>query len=209
MATPYVTAPTPVFPIVYEVFLELEGYDCLRRAVNLSEAALDTTLRPEEEKQVLGNLYHATGGQRWCNNTGWLDTAVHHCLWYSITCYDGAPYVRAIQLAMKNLNGSLPKDLWKLRNLQALWPNDNPLLVGEFEDIIHPNMAKLVTLLIRRTRYTGRIPDAFTKLVRLQTFLAWLVKSFLVLYRSILETWLSWGLWESVATSLTGASHVV
>ena len=138
----------------------------------MSEVRLDTTFSPEEEKQVLVNLYYAAGGHRWCNNTGWLDADVHHCMWYGITCHTDAPYVKTIQLAFNNLNGSLPKNLWKLRNLLALCPNDNPLLGGRVEDIIHSNMSELVTLSIRQTSYSGQIPDAITKLVRLRTLLA-------------------------------------
>ena len=155
------------------VFFNLEGPDCLNRVRHdIPNISLDTSFSPQEERQVLIKLYHTTSGHRWCNNTGWLNSSVHHCSWYGITCYKDAPYVRTIQLAFNNLNGSLPDNLWKLRNLLSLCPNDNPALGGQFTEFVHSNMSKLLVLSIARTSYSGQIPSAITKLVRLWILLA-------------------------------------
>ena len=134
--------------------------------------SLDTTFTPEEERQVLIQFYHSTSGHQWCNNTGWLNSSVHHCSWNGITCYENAPYVKTVQLGFNKLNGSLPDNLWKLRNLLALCPAGNPSLGGQFLEFIHSNMTKLLTLDISFTSYTGQIPSAITKLVRLQKLFA-------------------------------------
>ena len=116
----------------FKDFIFTEGYDCLHRIVDMPNISLDTSFTPEEERQVLIQLYHSTSGHQWCNNTGWLNSSVHHCSWNGVTCYENAHYVKSIQLAFNNLNGSLPDNLWKLRNLLALCPTANPLLGGQF-----------------------------------------------------------------------------
>ena len=150
----------------------MHGYDCLHRIVDMVNISLETSFTPEEERQLLIQLYNNTSGHQWCNNTGWLNSSVHHCSWHGITCYENAPYVKTVQLAFNNLNGSLPDNLWKLRNLLALCPTANPLLGGQFSEFVHSNMTKLMTLDISLTSYTGQIPSAITKLVRLQHLFA-------------------------------------
>ena len=129
---------------------------------------LDTSFSPQQERQVLVDLYNATRGHQWCNNTGWLDPSVHHCSWYGITCYENTSYVKSIQLAFNNLNGFLPGNLWRLRNLLALCPGDNPGLGGQIKEFLFPNMSKLLAVYIRRTSYSGHIPNDIVKLVYLQ-----------------------------------------
>ena len=129
---------------------------------------LDTSFSPQQERQVLVDLYNATRGHQWCNNTGWLDPSVHHCSWYGITCYENASYVKSIQLAFNNLNGFLPGNLWRLRNLLALCPGNNPGLGGQMKEFLFPNMTKLLAVYIKGTSYSGHIPSDIVKLVYLQ-----------------------------------------
>ena len=160
------------FSTVFKSFIHAEGYDCLQRIRDMPIISLDTTFTPEEERQVLIQVYHSTSGHQWCNNTGWLNSSMHHCSWKGITCYENAPYVKVVWLAFNNLNGSLPDNLWKLRNLLALCPTANPSLGGQFSEFIHSNMTKLMRLSIALTNYTGQIPSAITKLFRLQSLYA-------------------------------------
>jgi len=79
---------------------------------------------PNPEKDALISFYHATDGDNWNNNSGWLNTGISICDWYGVTCNDSL-HVTALDLSEDNLSGALPVNLSDLRDLQTLDLNDN------------------------------------------------------------------------------------
>ena len=74
-------------------------------------------------------------------------------------------------LAYNNLDGSLPSNIWKIRNLFSLCIPGNPNLRGSIGDFIFGNMSNLLTVSFNAASITGHIPEDIVKLIRLQNFL--------------------------------------
>lgn len=110
------------------------AYGCLHR-LPIPNTTLDTTFTPKEEKDVLMEIFRQTAGKEWRNHAHWGDDSVGHCFWYGITCEHTNNYIISIYLARNNLVGSLPRSLWKLRNLQGLCLGGNRGLVGHPSEI--------------------------------------------------------------------------
>jgi hypothetical protein len=72
---------------------------------------------PPMPVDVLAEFYHATGGDDWTHNDGWLDPDVNVCDWYGITCrneaseFGGFSWVGFIGLPDNNLTGELSAEL--------------------------------------------------------------------------------------------------
>lgn len=81
---------------------------------------------PAGERQVLLELYDATGGASWEDNTGWLGAMGTECSWYGVTCNSAGDRVAEIELKDNNLSGELP-DLSPLVALEALDIRKNSL----------------------------------------------------------------------------------
>ena len=95
---------------------------------------------PQEERDALMDLYHATGGENWTHNDGWgSDLPIDK--WYGIgPTYDGRStptqmHVSSINLTDNNLIGNLPASLANLSLLGELRISDNNLS-GDFPE--HP-----------------------------------------------------------------------
>ena len=129
----------------------------------------DKTFTPDQERKVLLDIYTATNGQQWYKKTAW-NTSTPHCSWYGITCHNNT-YVKTIVLAYNNLDGSLPSNLWKIRNLMALCPPGNPRLRGRIGDFLSGNLSKLLTVVLNAASISGDIPQDIVKLENLQNFL--------------------------------------
>ena len=79
---------------------------------------------PARERQVLIELFAATGGDRWTDHDGW-GTARPTCDWYGVWCTflggeTNRPVVAGIHLAANNLRGVLPASVSILWHLQSL-----------------------------------------------------------------------------------------
>ena len=156
----------------WQIFVDDEGYDCLKRVYNHGEfpnVTYDKTFTPNQEREVLLDIYEATNGKQWYNTTAW-NSSTTHCAWYGITCHNNT-YVKTIVLAYNNLDGSLPSNLWKIRNLMALCTPGNPRLRGRIGDFLFGNMSKLLTVVLNAASITGDIPQDIAKLSYLQNFL--------------------------------------
>lgn len=154
------------------IFVTNEGYDCLKRVYNHGEFPIvtyDKTFTPNQEREVLLDIYEATNGKQWYNTTAW-NSSTTHCAWYGITCHNNT-YVKTIVLAYNNLDGSLPSNLWKIRNLMALCTPGNPRLRGRIGDFLFGNMSKLLTVVLNAASISGDIPQDIAKLSYLQNFL--------------------------------------
>ncbi|MBQ7525784.1 MAG: hypothetical protein IJT09_05050, partial [Abditibacteriota bacterium] len=90
---------------------------------------------PAAEYNALRDLYEATDGDNWTNNTGWLKTRVDH--WYGVTVTDG--HVTALSLPANKLRGEVPDSFANLtyltefagqRNTLTRMPADLSALTG-------------------------------------------------------------------------------
>ena len=82
-----------------------------------------------------------------------------HCLWYGVTCDNTShSYVISLSLVQNNLRGTLPKNLWKLRNLQGLCIYGNSRLSGKVDEVLSANMTALLRLDLAFNRLSGTIP---------------------------------------------------
>lgn len=77
------------------------------------------------DREVLGELYGATGGEGWTNAKGWLDDGPLGD-WYGVDV-DSAGLVSGVDLQGNGLSGSLPARLGDLAGLTTLRIGDNAL----------------------------------------------------------------------------------
>ncbi|KAL9987501.1 hypothetical protein ACROYT_G001822 [Oculina patagonica] len=157
----------------YKSFLHTEGHDCLKRVYGFHKEfpifIYDTSFTPEQEREVLLDIYTSTNGQQWYERDGW-NSSTSHCSWYGITCHNNS-YIKTIVLAYNNLDGSLPSNLWKIRNLMSLCTPGNPRLQGRIGDFLFGNMSKLLTVDFNGASIAGDIPNEIVQLRNLQNFL--------------------------------------
>ena len=141
------------------------AYGCLYQ-IPIPNITLDTTFTPEQEKTVLIELFNQTEGPGWNNKTNWRNNNVSHCLWYGVTCDNTShSYVISLSLVQNNLRGTLPKNLWKLRNLQGLCIYGNSRLSGKVDEVLSANMTALLRLDLAFNRLSGTIPgEIFPKM---------------------------------------------
>ena len=137
---------------------------------------------------ALGDLYAATNGPGWVNNTGWADAAsgvpADYCTFYGITPsvdyndlpsdYGSAPSgcspgsIDGLLLAKNNLVGTLPDSLGSLTTISVLLLNYNqlsgtlPATLGRLTSLTHFNI--VVNML------SGTVPDSLGNLVNVVNF---------------------------------------
>lgn len=137
---------------------KLFAYGCLNK-IPFREITLNSTFI-EQEKTVLMEIFNGTNGHNWRNNKHWGNYSVSHCLWYGITCDPRTNRsVISIFLERNNLIGTLPRSLWRLRNLQGLCLGRNGELQGEISEIVSENMTNLLRLGLAYNKLSGRIPS--------------------------------------------------
>jgi len=105
----------------------------------------------------LMELYNATGGENWTNNSGWKEGAegkdCDPCKWYGVKCLWG-DRVLILELKNNNLIGFLP-DL-KLSELGSLSINEN-LIQGNIPNF--KNLPKLSGFNCQNNKIIGTIPN--------------------------------------------------
>ncbi|XP_022792682.1 putative leucine-rich repeat-containing protein DDB_G0281931 [Stylophora pistillata] len=143
-----------LIPLNYD---ETFAYGCLHD-IPIPNSTLETTFTPQQERAVLMEIFNQTAGHSWRNNAHWANNSVPHCLWYGITCDQTNSYIISITLIENNLDGTLPKSLWKLRNLQGLCIGNNDRLSGNLIEILSANMTTLLRLDLAFNKLSGKIP---------------------------------------------------
>lgn len=123
---------------------------------------------PTAERQALIDLYDATGGDSWFDNTNWNGSAGTECTWFGVTCNATFDSVTEIDLSSNNLVGTLPASLQDLTNLQNLSLKFNQL-TGSIPPELG-NLANLQYLYLRNNGLTGSIPTEFVGLSSLLDF---------------------------------------
>ena len=119
---------------------------------------LDRSFSPKQERNVLMEVFNQTAGHNWRNNAHWGNDSVPHCSWHGIECHNTNSSVIGITLINNNLVGTLPRSLWKLRNLQILCIGTNANLSGSLDEILSSNMTTLHTLYLAFNKLSGGIP---------------------------------------------------
>ena len=116
------------------------------------------------ERDALINLYHATRGDHWRNNTNWL-TGAPLGEWYGVTT-DGDGRVVELNLEDNDLSGHIPSELSNLTDLTELWLGNNQL-----SGRIPPEIGKLTRLTylgIYGNDLSGEIPPELANLTGLE-----------------------------------------
>ena len=107
-----------------------------------------------EDRAALVELYNATGGASWTNNTNWLsDRPIRE--WYGVS-NDPDGRVSELWLSRNQLTGEIPAELGNLSNLERLWLYDNKL-AGDIPRELG-SLSNLETLDIGGNQLTGEIP---------------------------------------------------
>lgn len=87
-------------------------------------------------KEILGQFYDATNGDKWSLNKNWKsnDDGTGVCTWYGVYCNDDGDVTR-IELDRNNLSGSIPPDFWKLTKLAHVNLRSNLLVDASFDGL--------------------------------------------------------------------------
>lgn len=126
-------------------------------AESVSQEALDllddlTPGKESNDKDALIALYHASGGESWIRNDGWLsDLPIGE--WFGVT--ERLDRVRALDLSNNNLSGHLSEELSQLTRLRSLDLRWNTLS-GPLPEL--SELWRLKRLLLTDNQFSGTIP---------------------------------------------------
>ncbi len=113
---------------------------------------------PAQQHSALMDLYTATLGTAWTNNSGWGGAQGSECSWYGITC-DGTGAVTQLVLDNNNLVGTLPESLGVLNRVGTLSLANNalsgslPASLGYMNDLRY--------LRLNNNQLSGPLPEAW------------------------------------------------
>ena len=98
------------------------------------------------ERYILSVLFFAMDGPEWSNSyASWMESDKHHCEWSGVKC-DTDLFVTNINLASKNLHGTLPYELGNLSSLRVMDVHSNQIVGGIPQEMNKLN--ELVSLVI-------------------------------------------------------------
>jgi len=95
---------------------------------------------PVDDRQALIDLYHATDGDNWFDNEGWLGERGTECSWRGVRCACGfctigsETFVNGLNLSNNNLIGTLPDSLRNLFILLGTFDLSQNQLSGSLPD---------------------------------------------------------------------------
>ncbi len=131
-------------------------------AVSLSGESREELL--SKEKAALIELYNATNGSNWANNSNWnSDVAVKN--WHGIKI-NSLGYVTEINLMENNLKGELPASIGNFTCLEKLLLRSNNIS-GELPESIG-KLVKLTELDVMNNQLSGSIPESIGSLTLLK-----------------------------------------
>jgi hypothetical protein len=121
---------------------------------------------PSSEFNALVDLYNATDGPNWTNNTGWNTTTNNvDGGWSGVTVENGR--VTELFLGQNGLAGTLPSSLGDLEELTTLYLNNNELtgpIPGQWG-----NLSQLEVLFLTSNSLSGPLPPELGNLGQLTT----------------------------------------
>ena len=109
----------------------------------------------QEDWAVLADLYSATGGANWEDNSNWPSNRPFR-EWYGVT-NDAEGRVIGLYLWENQLSGSIPSGLGDLSSLEWLYLHNNQM-TGSIPSELG-NLSNLRALFLRNNQLTGCIPD--------------------------------------------------
>ena len=83
---------------------------------------------------ALKELYYATGGASWTNNSGWDHMSDYCSEWFGVVC-DRSGQIVSIDLSENELSGTLPSSIFKTPSLKVLNVAGNPDLKCTFQGL--------------------------------------------------------------------------
>ena len=114
---------------------------------------------------ALAELYAATGGESWTNNSGWDSNSALSSR-YGITIAAGDSLVREIRLPGNGLRGPLPPEIGSLRKLETLNLADNDLTGGLAAPITSIDVLDTIRV-SGNARMEGALPFGMTEMTGL------------------------------------------
>jgi hypothetical protein len=138
---------------------------------------------PLSECEALVDLYNATNGDQWTDNTGWL-TTITPCSWTGIDCSEG--HVISLLLNDNKLQGALPDSISDLSSIEWISLSNNfltaiPATIGDLDAMTYlyldgnqltalpesiGDLINLQALTLENNQLTS-IPDGFGNLTSL------------------------------------------
>ena len=112
-----------------------------------------------QDRAVLVELYNATNGANWRNNTNWNSSAPLN-QWYGVAT-DSNGRVPKLSLTSNGLTGSIPSSLGSLTNLEQLYLSSNGL-TGSIPSSLG-SLTNLEQLSLYNNELTGSIPAALCR----------------------------------------------
>ena len=143
------------------VIIKRSIYGSLTHAESIHEKQLAL------EREALIDLYNATDGDHWKNNTNWCsDLPVGR--WEGVwTDVHGRVY--HLQLSANGLNGTIPESIGNLVNLTYLHLGNNYEITGPIPESIG-NLVNLKVLMLAENKLTGTIPETIMNIAQLDDF---------------------------------------
>lgn len=128
-------------------------------------------VKQEGIKTILMELYDATGGPNWYNNTNWgSNKPINE--WYGVNIYRTVTDNEVYQIGLysNNLTGTIPKSLGKFKKLDNILLYGNQL-EGDMKDLIDAlsECKDLKVLSILANKFNGSIPSSIKNLTSLRT----------------------------------------
>ena len=137
-----------------------------------AEVVIEVAAPCADDRDVLEALYHATSGDDWGENSGWLTAEELHD-WHGVRVEDGC--VVGILLPDNGLRGTIPWQLMNLRGLRALGLDGNSLSgaippeLGNLTDLVGLDLGPVCNVIdCRSNELTGAIPWQLGNLTNLQ-----------------------------------------
>ncbi|MCG3192800.1 MAG: hypothetical protein DIJKHBIC_02047 [Thermoanaerobaculia bacterium] len=112
---------------------------------------------PPAERQALIDIYNATGGPAWNDNSGW-STQVEgtECSWAGVVCDEGGAHVEALNLSFNNLSGTVPASIGNFSGLRYLYMAAGALTGPLPQEI--GNLSNLISIWMSANQLSGPIP---------------------------------------------------
>ena len=142
-----------------------EAFQTWLQSVSTVRGSSCAPMDSAEDRAALVELYNATGGASWTNNTNWLsDRPIRE--WYGVST-DPDGRVSELFLSGNQLTGEIPTELGSLSNLETLSLGGNQL-TGEIPTELG-NFSNLETLDLGGNQLTGEIPTELGNFSNLET----------------------------------------
>ena len=146
-----------------------EAFQTWLQSVSTVQGSNCAPMDSAEDRAALVELYNATGGASWTNNTNWLsDRPIRE--WYGVST-DPDGRVSDLSLSGNELTGEIPRELGSLSNLRGLYLHDNEL-TGEIPTELG-SLSNLEQLWLRGNQLTGDIPRELGNLSNLTWLSLW------------------------------------